>query len=194
MRQVKSLAQMITLLLLVLTLSACRGGKQDGQALALDIRTSMLKATTLSITADITADYGERVYDFTVKYDGKADSGKIEILAPEAVAGVKAEVSVSGGTLLYDGAALDMGAVTGDGLSPAEAIPALISQWQTGYIADCSFEKLGETETLAVTTAITETVTQKTWFDVKTKCPLRAELSDGGKMVVACKFSGVTIS
>jgi hypothetical protein len=185
---------MITLLLLLLPLCACGGSKSSGEALALKIRTSLLEVTALSVSADITADYGERVYDFSVKFSGNADSGVIEIMAPEAIAGLTATVNVSGTTLSYDGAVLDTGAITGDGLSPAETIPVLISQWQSGYISGCNYEKLGDTDALAVTTDISETVSQRTWFDIKTQKPIRAELSDGGKMVVACRFGDVIIN
>lgn len=183
---------MITLSIILL-LSSCQGARSKGQELALDIRAGLLEADKLELTTTARADYGERVYDFTFKYAGNADKGEIEITAPESIAGLRAEVSVSGGTLRYDGAVLDTGALTKDGLSPAEVIPVLISQWQSGYISGCNFEKLGDTETLAVTTDITETVKQRTWFDVRTHLPIRAELSDNGKMVIACQFENVII-
>jgi hypothetical protein len=69
----------------------------------------------------------------------------------------------------------------------------LISQWQTGYITGCNYEKLGDTETLAVETPVTETVSQRTWFDVKTRLPVRSELSAGGKMVIATEFGDVSL-
>ncbi len=193
MRQVKPLAQMITLILILL-LSSCQGSKNNGQALALDIRASLIAAGKLELTAAVRADYGNRVYDFTFNYTGNADKGELEITAPESIAGLKAVVSVSGGTLMYDGAVLDTGAVTKDGLSPAEAIPVLISQWQSGCISGCNYEKFGDIQALAVTTDITETVHQRTWFDVKTRLPIRAELSDNGKMVIACQFDHVKLS
>jgi hypothetical protein len=175
-----------------LLLASC-SAQSKGQELALDIRASLIKAEKLELTTSVKADYGDRVYNFSYKYAGNADKGEIEITAPASIAGLKAEVSVSGGTLQYDGTVLDTGAVTKDGLSPAEAIPVLISQWQSGYISGCNYEKLGDQSTLAVTTDITETVSQRTWFDVKTRLPVRAELSENGKMVVACEFENVVI-
>lgn len=182
---------MITLVLALL-LSSCKSAG-SGQELALEIRAGLVKAVKLELTASVRADYGDRVYDFTFNYSGNADSGEIEITAPDSIAGLKAKVSVSGGTLEYDGAALDTGAVTKDGLSPAEALPVLISQWQTGYISGCNHEKLGDINTLAVTTDITETVLQRTWFDEKTHLPVRSELSDSDKTVITCRFENVII-
>lgn len=190
--QVKKLARMIPLIAIVL-LTSCQTSKSGGQELALDIRTNLLEASKLEMTANVAADYGDRVYDFTFKYSGDANNGQIELTAPEAIAGLKAKVSVSGGTLEYDGAVLDTGAVTADGLSPADALPVLISQWESGYISGCNYEKLGDTNTLAVTTDITGAVSQRTWFDVKTLLPLRSELSDSGRMVLSCEFGNVII-
>ena len=191
MRQVKTLALMITLSCIFFSSCHSAGGK--GEELALQIRAGFLKAEKLGLTASVTADYGDRVYDFTFSYSGNADNGEIEIISPESIAGLKAKVSVSGGTLEYDGAVLDTGAVTEDGLSPAEALPVLISQWQTGYISGCNYEKLGEANTLAVTTDITETVRQRTWFEIETYLPIRSELSDGGETVITCEFENVVI-
>ncbi|NLA87119.1 MAG: hypothetical protein GX847_07545 [Clostridiales bacterium] len=191
MRQVKTLALMITLVTSLL-LSSCKSAG-GGHELALEIRAGLIKADKLEITTSVRADYGDRVYDFTFNYSGNADTGEIAITAPEAIAGLKAEVSVSGGTLEYDGAVLDTGAVTKDGLSPAEALPVLISQWQTGYISGCNHEKLGDFDTLAVTTDISETVRQRTWFDVKSHLPVRSELTDSGKTVITCEFENVML-
>lgn len=190
--QVKKLARMIPLIAIVL-LTSCQSSKSSGQELALDIRTTLLEASKLEMTVNVAADYGDRVYDFTFNYSGDANNGQIELTAPEAVAGLKAKVSVSGGTLEYDGAVLDTGAVTADGLSPADVLPVLISQWESGYISGCNYEKLGDINTLAVTTNITETVSQRTWFDVKTLLPLRSELSDNDRMVLSCEFGDVII-
>jgi outer membrane lipoprotein-sorting protein len=190
LRQVKALALMIALILL---LASCKVAGKAADEMALDIRTALLEAEKLEITTNVTADYGDRVYDFKLKFTGNADLGEIEILAPESIAGLKAEVSISGGTLKYDGATLDTGALTGDGLSPAEAVPVLIAQWQTGFLSGCNFEKLDETDALAVTSDVTESVAQRTWFDTETRLPLRAELSENGEMVIKCDFENVII-
>ncbi len=192
MRQVKTLALMITLISL-LTLCSCRASKNSGEELALDIRTMLLGADQYDITARVKADYGERVYEFTFRYTGNAQEGTLEIIEPKALAGLKAKVSVSGGTLEFDGAVLDTGALTKDGLSPARCIPMLLSQWQSGYISGCNFEKLGESETLAVTTDISAGVSQRTWFHTQTLLPLKAELYEGGVMVLDCRFENIVI-
>lgn len=180
-------------LILLFFLSSCSASKGSGQELALKIRADLLDASKIEMTADVTADYGDRVYQFTFTYAGSADKGEIVITAPEDIAGLKAKVSVSGGTISYDGAELDTGALTSGGLSPADSVPILLSQWQNGYISGCNYENLGSTETLAVTTAVTESESQRTWFDIKTHLPVRSELSQNGRMVISCTFENVVI-
>lgn len=179
-------------LIMLLILSGCHAGG-SGQQLALDIRSGLLKASSIAITADVTADYGDRVYQFIFTYTGNGAGGTLEILSPKNIAGVKAKVTVTGGTISYDGAELDTGKLTGDGLSPAESVPVLLDQWRTGYISGCNYETLGNAEALAVTTEVTQTVRQRTWFDVKTHLPLRSEFAENGRMVVAASFRGVVI-
>ena len=198
MRQVTALARKIPRLLLAMifcvSLAACGGPKNGGRDLALDIRTDLLKASQLDLTADVTADYGDRVYRFVFNYSGNADGGTLTLTSPANVAGLTVRVSVASGTITYDGAALDTGRLTGDGLSPAEAVPVLLNQWQSGYISGVNLEKLDGADTVAVTTDVTDSVRQRTWFDSDTRLPLRSELSENGRMVVACSFSGVTVT
>jgi hypothetical protein len=117
---------MITLLSLVLSLifiSSCGPAKKGGEQLALDIRTSFLKAEKIDLTADVTADYGERIYRFTFTYTGGADKGEITVTAPKELAGLKAGVSVSGGTISYDGAELDTGPLAATACPPRKPSP-----------------------------------------------------------------------
>jgi hypothetical protein len=187
------LRKWIILLAAIMLLASCSAATENDEDFAHEIRGEFLGASRLVIGAGITADYGDRVYDFTIRYSGSSDAGEITLLAPEAVAGITAEVALENLILIYDGARLDTGALTRGGLSPAGALPMLISQWQGGSIESVGRETLGGTDTVTITTAICDSVSQKTWFDAATRLPVRAEISDGGKMVVACVFNNVVI-
>ena len=188
MRQAKLLALMIILTLL----TACSPSITNIDKMA-EIRTDFIAAERLELTASLTADYGDRVYDFRVKYTGDSQKGKIEILAPESIAGITAEVDISGVTLVYDDARMETGRFINDGLSPVEAIPMLISGWQKGIIKLLSEERLDSYDTLSMTTDITEPAQAKTWFDKNTLIPIRSEISENGKMVIQCKFENVIV-
>ena len=189
MRQAKLLALMIILTLL----TACSPAKNNNADKMAEIRMDFIAAERLELTVGITADYGNRVYDFRVKYTGNPQKGQIEILAPESIAGITAEVDISGITLIYDGARLETGRLLENDLSPVEAIPMLISGWQQSIIKLLSSEKLDSYDTLSMTTDITETTQAKTWFDANTLLPIRSEISENGKMVIQCEFENVIV-
>ena len=83
--------------ILLFLLTACSGKAGGAEERTLEMRADFLSATKLSMTVDVTADYGERVYEYKISYTGDAATGEIEIKAPEEIAGLRAQVSVSGG-------------------------------------------------------------------------------------------------
>ena len=193
MRQIrKVLALALTVPALLLILASCGEGQSVQQRVD-KIREDILQAQRLVINAQIIADYGDRVYEFTIRYTGFADAGEIAVLAPEQVAGITAEVMPDGVTLVFDGARLDTGPLTNGGLTPVGAIPWLISEWQSGSIAFVGAERFGDTDTLTFETAVDESVSQRTWFDSRTLLPIRSEIRYNGVMVVLCIFSNVII-
>ena len=178
----------------LMLLSSCAGSENNAEKSALDMKTEFNEAARIEIVADVKADYGDRVYEFKLKYTGGGETGEIAIMEPETIAGLSAAVSLQGGvTLKYDGAELDTGAVTADGLSPAEALPTLIEQWRTGFITYCDFEKLGDADTFAAVSDISNATRQKTWFDAKTLLPVRSEISNNGTTVIFCQFENVVL-
>ncbi|MDR1298785.1 MAG: outer membrane lipoprotein-sorting protein [Oscillospiraceae bacterium] len=174
-------------------LSVACSGRAEREALEADIKDSFRGAGGIEATANITADYGDNVFDFTVKYVGTADMGTVEILKPDQVAGAVAKVTFPECYLEYDGASVEAGPLTGDGLSPVQALPVLLGQWTDGYPEIMSSERVGGIDALAIETQITDTVSQKTWFDPETLLPVRSEIYDTGKMVVSCSMESILI-
>lgn len=191
MRQVKSLALM-TIVLLLLTACGEKGSKAENELV--EIRTRLIAAETFYAELAITADYGERVYEYGITYSGSPGLGALTVNSPAELAGVRASVSVTGGTLHYDGAELDTGPITADGLSPVEAVPVLMQQWQRGEVEQCALEKYGEADAVMMSTSVNEAVTQCTWFDRETGNPLYSELLESGRAVIKCEFSDVVIA
>lgn len=179
---------MITLLIV---LTSCASSENKADELALEIRTEFIAATRLDMTLSMTADYGNRVYEYKLTYTGDASSGTIELREPASIAGLTIKLSVSGAVMEYDGASLDTGVLMSNDLTPIDAIPLLISQWQKGYITECQYETYNDNDTIAVTTQISDTDMQKVWFDINTHLPIRAEISSNGTMVIACNFEDI---
>jgi hypothetical protein len=157
----------------------------------LELRAALLASDEVTAVANIRADHGERVFDFKIKYIGGEDGGEITILEPESLSGITARVGGGGAGIRYDGAELDTGPL-GGGLSPAGIIPALISEWKTGFVDMLSEERLDGRDALAMTSALTESADQTTWFDKKTNLPLRAEALSGGRAALTVVFENVS--
>ena len=176
--------------MIALCLTSC-GGPTAGEV-SEEIQAHWSTVDSLSLTAELTADYGDRLYPFTLRYEGSADSGTITILAPESVSGVTAHVSDGGATLSYDGAQVYTGALTQEGLSPMDAIPAILTAWHQSFVTEAVYETLDGTQCCTLLYRITDEVSLRTWFDAETYIPLEAEIISGGFTVIHCRFSDIT--
>ena len=120
------------------------------------------------------------------------------LTAPEAGAGITATIEHGQTNLVYDGVRLETGPLNKDGISPLDALPALIAAVQNGCLAETGSELLGETDTLRLcyrdpeqgTGEGTETTLLfcKDW-----KTRLRGELRSSGSTVIRCEFSAFNI-
>jgi len=193
LRKCKLAVIILVILFATVIFAACARGSAAPQELITEIREDLTAASRLIITAEVTADYGDRVYTFGIRYTGNIESGEILITSPELIAGVVAEISGGCAALVFDGARLETGALSGSGLTPIEALPLLMSEWQGGRIGFTGFEKFGDHDAVTMESLVDESVTKKTWFDRTTLLPLRAELSYNGTMIIAAEFSGFVI-
>ena len=197
------------LALLLVTLSAC-GAKAD-RAVAELARLRELHSTASRIVtvARVSADYGERVFEFRIRYSGTYDAGELEILAPESLAGVTARVSGNAATLSYDGAELDTGSL-GDGLSPAGIVPRLIVEWQSGFPDSLMLARnnsnldVGKSpgfrrEELIMQSMLTSAsergtdARQTTRFDAETHIPIRSEVLQDGRVVLTVRYESFAL-
>lgn len=182
MRRMLSCVLMMTLLL-----TGCvGGGKDDPRQLASLIRAEYLSMTGWSATADLTADYGERVFSFTVDARWERDGETVlTVVKPDLLTGITAKIEDGEGRLEYDGAGLSIGLLDADGLTPIAVLPVLMTHIAEGYMAQCDWEGEGESRLLRVVCRDPEREAQEgteytLWFDPATHALLRAEVSVAG--------------
>ena len=180
------LALMITPLLL---LCSCSGQSPEDRGKRIQEEYAGLDSIT--VTAKVTADYGDKVYDFRLKYTGSEEEGRVEILSPEAVKGLAVKIASGGRQLVFDGAELSLGSLTPEGLSPVDCLPVMIGQWKDGYISGSVSERLYGKDTAAVTFDMAENEYLITWFEDGTWLPVRAEMFFDGDMVLSCEFENI---
>lgn len=191
-------ALMMTLVLL----AGCgRGGQENirsAEELALNIRAEYLAITSCTAAADITADYGQRVYEYSMSISWeKGGETVLTITAPESIAGITARIQDGTSYLEYDGVSLETGALSGAGLSPIEVVPAVLNYILSGYIAECDFETVEEQQFLWFCCRDPErepgTGTEAAfWFEPETHTLAKAEICSDGYCVVRCIFTEFT--
>lgn len=190
-------------LMMTLLLTACtaRGGKGEltAEEVALQIRTEYLAAPSCAGSAVITADYGLRIYDFTLDFVWRREGETtLTVTEPEELKGLTAIVGAGESRLEFQGVSLGTGDLTGEGLTPLEYLPAVMAYIGDGYMAECVFETVGERETLRVLFRDPEHKPQEglecsLWFDKTTHMLLRAELSQDGQSVLHSGFVTFTL-
>jgi len=191
-------ALMMTLTLLTGCGGAGERGGNSAEELALSIRTEYLAMTACAATVDITADYGQRVYEYTLSVDWQKNGETVlTVLEPENIKGITARMESGSARLEFDGASLETGMLSAEGLSPMEAVPAILDYIFSGYIAECDFETVGEKRQLwfccrdpeRAPGVGTEAVF---WFDETTHALDRAEVLSDGYTVIQCVFIAFT--
>lgn len=181
-------------LLLAVLLCGCTGDQEDND-LALQLRSDFLAGEGCAGTMAVTADYGQRVYNYTVTFSGTREEGlSMVITEPEEVAGITALVEEGHTFLHFDGVQLETGPLNEDGLSPLDALPAFLTAMQSGCMAETGSEDLGECETLRICCRdqeqpVGQGIETILWFDKEDKTLLQGELRSEGNTVVRCEFS-----
>ena len=183
----KLLALMLMISLTLLCACSSRGGAEDK---AIEIRAKYLDCAELSLHAEMTADYGDRVYEYAVSYNGDGATGVLDIEKPLEIAGVSVVYEEDGPRLMFEGAMLDTGPLWADGASPAEASPMLIDAWRRGWVSAAYSESLGGRTcvVLDIYSGSDESRMARTWFCEDTLEPAAAELFSDGVSVLRCTF------
>lgn len=199
--------QLASLLIPLLLLAGCQGeagtlpggGELTAEEEARQVRTEYLAAESCTGTAEVTADYGQRVYEFTLDFSWeKGGETVLTLTAPEDLAGLTARVAQGQSRLEFDGISLDTGELTGEGLTPLELVPALMEWIRTGFMAQCVYEDRGEIPALRVQFRDADmqagTGTECTaWFARTGHALLRSELFWNGELALGGNFSNFTL-
>lgn len=186
---------LLCVLMMTLSLTACGGAGEGREAeeMSLAIRGEYLEMTSWSADADITADYGRRVYQYRLTASAEGEEMTLTLSAPETVAGITARIRGKNSALEYDGLSVETGPLDGDGLTPVSAIPAMLEAARTGYITACSMEA----DCLRVDCGDPEGQRGQgreisLWFAQDTHALIRGEVLIDGFRAISCEFSNVS--
>lgn len=188
--------RLLFLPMMLLLLTGCGGGqegKTGAEALAVAIRGEYMAMTAYSLQAKVNADYGQRVYDFTLSVTSDGEETTVVIREPEMLAGVAARMDGDEGILEYEDLSLETGFLDGESLSPVSALPTLVEAARTQYIDRCTLAD----GVLEVHCADPEedagTGREVTlWFDAQTHALTGGEISQDGRRVITCEITEFT--
>lgn len=192
-------ALLICVLMMTLPLCACRaGGGTSPQEQALSIRTDYLSATGCTAQVSLRADYGRRVYDYEGTVAVSGEDTVLTLTAPSEVAGVVARLSGTDGQLEYDGAVVETGPLSDEGLTPLGAVPALLEAACSGFMDSSTLETLDGISVLRVlcrdpSRSPGQGQEATLWFDPTSGALLLGELTLDGRQVVRCEFEQFTL-
>lgn len=186
-------------LMMSLLLCSCKAGvgEMTPDTAALAVRDTYGNLAGWSSTVDVTAEVGDKVFDFTLDAQWRREGETVlAITAPELLAGITARTAQGETVLEYDGAGLSLGLLDGDGLTPVSAATAFMEQIEKGWMAKCTWS--GENgEQLQITFRDPEleadTGTQYLLtFDRAGGALLAAEVSTAGETVLTARISNFT--
>lgn len=185
---------LVCVLMITLCLGSCaRTEVADTTAQIADFYAG-LEHAVMQVT--MKADFGDRAIPFVLQYAFVRDGDStVEILAPEEVRGVKAVIAAGQSRLTYEDLILETGPLSGAGLTPVEALPAMLNAWQSAYVSSAGQEKLDDSPCIHVVYKSTVSgveIQQDAWFAADSFKPLKAETLAGGIRVIECVFDTVT--
>lgn len=180
---------MIVLMINLILLCGCGSGAAEDETGLQLLRARLDNCAALSFQADLTADDGTYISEYTLRCSLAGDEMHIELLAPQLLAGVRARLREKSAALEFDGLLLDAGVLNDDGLSPIAAPATIVDALGQGAITQLRREKLAQQETVAFRVTCSENLFVDFWLDAQSFIPLRAELLSGERVAVACAIS-----
>lgn len=180
------------LLGLVLLLTGCAGENRE-LARAMELRNAVLSSKNCSFLANITADYGDSLYEFSMDCEKTAEGAlDFEILKPKSIAGIRGTLSDSGGSIVFEENAVYFPMLSEELLTPAAAPWVLLKSLEGGYIRSVCLEDPLLHITVDETYGETA-LTLDIWVDEENK-PVRSDILENGRRILSLEvesFSGV---
>ena len=103
---------LICVLMTTLLLAGCGpAGVSEAEELALTIRGEYLAMESCAARAAVTADYGQRVYQYEMAVSVNGPETVLALSAPETVAGLTARLSGAESQLEFDGLSVETGPI-----------------------------------------------------------------------------------
>ncbi len=179
------------LLVLLICLPGCSGEPREIER-GMALRTRLLQAAACSFDADITADYGDKVHQFSLHCQGNGQGDiTFTVAAPESIAGITGTISEEGGKLTFDGVALQFDTMADGQASPVTAPWILLKTLRGGYLTSACMEE--DLLRLTIDDSYEEDALQlDIWLDQE-DLPVRGEILYDGRRILTLDVKNMVI-
>ena len=182
---------MMTLLLL---LAACGGGGGEGKTEAADLRDRYHDCAGCTMEAAVSCDQEGLAWEAELRCDYvPGGESTVEVLAPEAIAGVRAVLNDTDWRLEYQDASLNAGTLSEEEISPAACLPRLMSALRDGWLLEEGEETWDEVPCLRITVDQTGVkdgkILSTIWLRRDDGTPLRGEIAVDGETILTADFT-----
>lgn len=177
---------------LVLFLGGCSGANTALEQ-GMQLRTALQQAQRCSFDAEITADYGNATYTFTLQCaaDGKGNLD-FTVLQPQTISGITGRIDAQGGKLTFDDAVLCFDLLADGQTSPVSAPWVVMKTLLGGYLTSAG-EEDGCVRLTMDDSFQDKPLTVDVWLDER-KLPKRGEILYDGRRILTVLVENFEIS
>ena len=180
------------ILVVVIFLFGCsRENTEMSRGLA--FREKLLQAGGCSFEAEITADFGDKLYTFLLECQGNGDGSlSFSVQKPDSISGICGILSAEGGKITFDEDRAVAFPMLAEGeITPVGAPWMLYNTLRCGYILACGME--GDLLRLTINDSYEEEAMQvDVWLDDQDR-PVSAEIFCEGRRVVSIRVMNFQI-
>lgn len=182
----------VGLVLAVCLLTGCSGASKEIER-GMSLRAKLLRASQVTFDANITADYGEELYSFSMNCQGDDFGNMIfTVTAPESIAGITGRVTREGGALTFDDVALEFATMADGQVTPVSAPWLFLKTLRSGYLTAAGNE--GDTLRLTIDDSYEDDALQlDVWLDGD-NFPIRGEVLYDERRIVSLEVENFQIS
>ena len=181
--------RLLCLVFVLLILSGC--GKNSGLDDGMRLRNNLLQSNGCSFDTNITADYGEKMYTFSLHCQTDA-AGRLtfSVTEPATIAGITGVVDETGGKLTFDEKALAFPTIADGLITPVGAPWLLVHGMTGGYLRAC--EKKENGSHLVIDDSHRQSTVQIELYCDKSNQPVRGEIIWEGRRIITMDVMNFT--
>ena len=172
-------------------LTGCTGKREEMDRI-MTLRAKLLGSEGCTFTAQITADYGDMLHEFTLFCEGNNDGDLgFRVEKPDTIAGITGRFLGNEGFLTFDDVALSFPLLADDQITPVSGPWILLKTMLGGYLTACTMEE--ELLHLTIHDSYEEDALQmEIWLNPEDQ-PIQAEFIYDGRRIVTMKIENFQI-